>query len=221
MPVGVKVQRREGGLWGAGGLLGRGRGDRIGFVLWKWVWRRQRRLGAFAAVLEALKFAEGAAERALQAGFMLGESGEGVGLEEVAVDGSGGGAGGFFTEFGDLVVEDLGLNLAGANEAPVSGDELVEESGFRGTEGLEVGLEGAQGVVEVPLSFGADDEVAGGEAVFEGIEAGGGAALGSAGTGGFLGIAAVGGGLVGCSHRKGLLRSMVRVSRRGSGAGLA
>ncbi len=130
-------------------------------------------MGAWAAILEALEFAEGAAERAFQAGFMLGEAGDGVGLEEVAVDGSGGGAGGFFTEFRDLVVEDLGLNLAGANEAPVSGDELVEESGFRGTEGLEVGLEGAQGVVEVPLGFGADDEVAGGEAVFEGIEAGG------------------------------------------------
>jgi hypothetical protein len=74
---------------------------------------------------------------------------------------------------------------------------LTEEVMLQGALGLEVGLEGGSEEVELFEFFGADYQVAGVEAVFEGVLGGAGFALGGAGSGGKLGVGDVGS-LLGC-----------------------
>jgi hypothetical protein len=74
---------------------------------------------------------------------------------------------------------------------------LAEEVVLESALGSDVGLKGGSEEVELFELFGADDQVAGVEAVFEGVLGGAGFALGGAGAGGKLGVGDVGC-LLGC-----------------------
>jgi hypothetical protein len=171
-----------------------------------------------AGGLEALKFVEGAVEGALDADLIAAEGAEdagggtGIAAEDV----------GQFVFVGEAVVidfevllvvdeaefEETGFEFATAGEAPLGGDDLADEGGFEGADGLEVVEEGVAEIVEGLFVFAEDHGVFGAEAVFEGIEADGGLAFGGFGAGAELGIAAIGGDLLAGSH--GFLRLLTR-----------
>ncbi len=164
-----------------------------------------RRVGAPAGGLDALELVEGAVEGALDAGLVAAEGvedagrGTGVPAEDV----------GEFVFVGkadvavfevplavdEAEIEEAGFDGAAAGEAPLGHDDLVDEGGFEGAGGLEVIEEGVEEFVEGLVVFAADDGVIGSEAVFEGIGADGGLALGGFGAGAVLGVAAIGGDL--------------------------
>jgi hypothetical protein len=111
-------------------------------------------------------------------------------------------------ELAEVTVErarDVGFVAAGRGAVPEDvGEAQLEEAGFEGAGGLEAVEEGVEQFVEHLIVFEGEDGVLGSEAVFEGIEATGGLALGGFGTGAELGVTAVGGNLflgghTGCS----------------------
>ena len=148
---------------------------------------------------------EGAVEGALDAGLVTAEGvedagcGTGVPAEDV----------GDFVFVGKAVIvgveglllvdeaeiEEAGFDGAAAGEAPLGHDDLVDEGGFEGAGGLEVIEEGVEEFFEGVFLFAPDDGVIGSEAVFEGIGADGGLALGGLGAGAVLSVAAIGGDL--------------------------
>jgi hypothetical protein len=89
-----------------------------------------------AGGLEALELVEGAVERALGAGSVAAEVGEGVGVfvEDVGESFVGGGVGVFRIDVlpvvGEADVEEAGFDIAAAGDAPLGHDDLVEERGF-------------------------------------------------------------------------------------------
>jgi len=162
-------------------------------------WFRLVRWGA-AGGLEALQFVQGAVEGALGAGFVAGQEGESVGAAGFAEEDEG-----VLLVAGRVVestqiafflieqpVEEAGFHAAEAAEAPGGHDHLLDEEGFGGADGLVVVLEGLLDFLEFGFPLGFNDGVLGGEAVAEGIEADGGFALGSFGTGAALGVPAIG-----------------------------
>ena len=105
-----------------------------------------------------------------------------------------GGAGFFLAKV--MVVDGAGFGAQGAAEAPVGDGHAFDLEVFEEVAGLEVVDEGLQEGLELFGGFlvvaGGDDDGLGEEAVFEGVEADAGFALGGAWSGGFSGVAAVG-----------------------------
>jgi len=89
-------------------------------------------------------------------------------------------------------LEEAGFQGAQAGKAPGGHGDLLDQDGFDGPDGLEVIKEGLESLVEEGGVLAGDDGEAGGEAVLEGIEGGGGFALGGFGAGAELGVGAVG-----------------------------
>jgi len=137
-------------------------------------------LGAEGAVgLEGAELAEATEIGALEAGVVAGEAVEGF----------------FAGVVGEAVLRaagEVGFQASDTPEIPGGVDELAEQVELQGALGLEIGLEGGSEEVELFELFGADYEVAGVEAVFEGVLGGAGFALGGAGAGGKLGVGDVG-----------------------------
>jgi hypothetical protein len=96
--------------------------------------------------LEHAQFFEGAVKGALEAGVMAREA-IGKGIEQV----------------------DAGLEDVDAAEIPGGGDEFVEEGLLERAARLDFGLVVSLQLLEGCLFFGLDDELLGGEAVFQGI----------------------------------------------------
>ena len=143
----------------------------------------------------------GSVEGAPGAGFVTGQEGKRVGLAGVAEEDEGHAAVG--CDVAVLLVnvsavidqaECVGADFhgAGAGKAPGGHDHLLDEEGFDGIERLEMVQVGIEEFVELALVLARDDCVPGGESMFEGIEAGGGLALGGFGTGAVLGVPAIG-----------------------------
>jgi hypothetical protein len=88
--------------------------------------------------------------------------------------------------------EDDALKHAGAAEAPFGGDELVDKDGLERIGGGEVGAEGCRVGLEIVGALGGDEELAGGESVLEGVEAGFGFAFRSTGASAVCGVGAIG-----------------------------
>jgi hypothetical protein len=151
--------------------------------------------------LEALKLVQRAEVRALDAGFVTGQDGEGVGAAGVAVEDVGHAVVGsevlvllvdVFGVIHQVEIEDAGFHAADAGEAPGGHDHLFDQEGFDGTDGLLGVLVGLEQFVELVFVLADDDGVLGSEPMFEGIEANGGLARRGVGAGGFEGIGAVG-----------------------------
>ena len=92
-------------------------------------------------------------------------------------------------------LEQAGFKGAEAGEAPGGHDDLLDQEVFDGADGLELVQEGLKGLIEEFGVLEVENGVLGGEAMFEGIEAGSGFALGGFGAGAALGVGAVGVGL--------------------------
>jgi len=153
-------------------------------------WRRGRRWGREEVGLgaEAAEFGEDAVELAVEHGLVPGES------VEVAGDGQGAGRELVAIEVG--LVDGAELEALGAAESPVGGGEASDEhllddaagldlAGEVGDEGVEVG--GVLGAIAVE-----NDDLAGSQAVLEGVLGGAGFAFGGAGPGGPASVFAVG-----------------------------
>jgi hypothetical protein len=151
--------------------------------------------------LQALEVAQAAEKGALDAGLIAGEGGERGGVVQFVAEAEGqpmrgreicqapAGAGFWI---GALQVAVAGFEVTGAAETPGGNDDLLEDEFFERADGVEVAGEGLGKSVEFLRVLGIDDDVGGGEAVLEGVEADAGFALGGAGAGAFLGIAAIG-----------------------------
>ena len=142
-------------------------------------------LGAEGAIgLEGAELAEATEIGALEASVVAGETVEGF----------------FAGVVGEAVLRaagEVGFQASDAAEVPGGVDELTEQVVLEGALGLEIGLEGGSEEVELFELLGADYEVAGVEAMFEGVLGGAGFALGGAGARGELGVRNVGC-LLGC-----------------------
>jgi hypothetical protein len=151
--------------------------------------------------LEALKLVQRAEVRALDAGFVTGQDGEGVGAAGVAQEDIGHAVLGrdalvllldVFGVIEQAEIECASFHTANAGEAPGGHDHLFDQEGFDGTDGLLGVLVGLEQFLELVLVLADDDGVLGSEPMFEGIEANGGLAFGGLGAGGFEGVRAVG-----------------------------
>jgi hypothetical protein len=131
-----------------------------------------------AVGLEGAELLQAAEERTLGAGLVTGQTLEG-GFEGVFEEGVGGFGGQFRFQAAD------------AAEVPGGVDELIEQVVLEGALGIELGLVGGEEVVKLFLFAFADDQVAGGEAVFAGVLGGAGLALGGAGAGGKTSVGGV------------------------------
>jgi hypothetical protein len=165
-----------------------------------------RRVWALAVGLEALEFVEGAVEGALDAGFVAAEGGDGFRIPakdigELLV----------VAEIGVILidviavvdeaeVEEAGLDIAAAGEAPLGHDDLGDEGGFEGAGGPELVFKLLKEFVESLLVFAGDDGVFGGEAVCAGVVSNGGLAFGGLWAGAELGVSTVRGDLLFGSH---------------------
>lgn len=89
-------------------------------------------------------------------------------------------------------IEPAGFHASETLEAPGVHNDLVEQEGLGGADGLIFGCEGGEEIVELFLAFAGENGVFGGEAVGEGVVADGGASFRRLRAGAFLGIAAVG-----------------------------
>jgi hypothetical protein len=155
----------------------------------------------FRGGLEALELVEGAVERALDAGFVAAQGGEGVGTADVAqevigeagarphvlvipVDSSG--------VIDRAELEEATFDEADAGETPGGHDDLFDEEGLDGAGGLQFVLEGLAGGVELVLVLALDAGAQGGEAMRQCILADGGLALGGFGAGALLSVLAIG-----------------------------
>jgi hypothetical protein len=144
---------------------------------------------------------KGAVESALDAGFVTAQGSEGVPAVAVVAEDVGetvvGDEVGVFLFHVLLLVQEAepeegGFHEAEAGEAPGGHDDLVDEEGFDGADGLEVVEEGLKGLVEEVRVLVGYDGMPGGEAMFQGIAPGSGLALGGFGAGAVLGVGAVG-----------------------------
>ncbi|MBZ5592392.1 MAG: hypothetical protein LAP39_09155 [Acidobacteriia bacterium] len=163
--------------------------------------------------MEALEFFQRFIKRSLDPRLVTEEIFDGARIHGVVAEDEGqallfGQAGVFAFEFGvevgEAEVKQAGFDAAHAREAPSRHDHLLDEQVFGGTGGVVLGFERFEQLGELLVIFGGKDGSLGGEAVAKGIEADGGAAIGSAGAGGELGVPAVGvnlllGGHGGCS----------------------
>jgi hypothetical protein len=144
--------------------------------------------GAKGAVgLESTEFLDGAVVGTLGASLIAGEAIEEVGRLGV----------------GEIVLGaegDFGFDAAEALEIPGGVEDLAKGDGFEGTLGVEIGFEGVTESREFFLVIRADDEVFGGESMFEGVLSDAGFSFGRDRPGGELRIGAVGGQLSCCSH---------------------
>jgi hypothetical protein len=80
---------------------------------------------------------------------------------------------------------------AEAGEAPGGHDDLLDQEVFDGADGLEVVQKGVKGLVEEFRVLAVENGVLGGEAMFEGIEAGSGFAVLGFGASAALGVGTV------------------------------
>jgi len=137
-------------------------------------------LSAEGAVgLEGAELAEATEVGALETGVVAGEAGEGPVAGVV----------------GEAVVRasgEVGFEAADTAEVPGRVEELSEEVLLEGALGLEVVLEGGLEELEFLAFVGSDHQIAGVQAVLEGVLGGAGLALGGAGSGGKLGVCDVG-----------------------------
>jgi len=102
------------------------------------------------------------------------------------------GVGEIFVEALDLVIPKLGFDAAEAALDPLGGDEGVDKRELGGSGGFVVEEElGGEGF-EFSGILAGDDVGPGVDSGFEGVESGGGFALGRGGAGGFLGVEAIG-----------------------------
>jgi hypothetical protein len=170
----------------------------------------------FGGGLEALELAEGAVEGALDAGFVAAQEGQGVGAADVALVeiGEAGARGQALVALGDIFgvigpaeLEEATFDEAEAAETPGGHDDLLDEEGLEGADGLELVLEGLAGFVEFVHFLAFDANVFGGEAVGEGVLADDGLALGGFGTGALLSVLAISVDLLLRCHGGGSLRS--------------
>ena len=153
-----------------------------------------------AQVTAGAEFAEGTVIGAFDATFKARKGGEGfragcVFQEDVAEAERVAGVfiRGFhvFGGFAKPVVEDTLLENAHATETPGGADELFDQSLLGGSLGVVLGEEGLQHLFEWGVFFDVKDDMGGGEAVSESVEADGGASFGCAGAGAALGVAAI------------------------------
>ena len=91
----------------------------------------------------------------------------------------------------DVGVE-FGLGAPEALEGPLAADEFIDVDALLGEGGAEAEVVGGDESVVGGTVFAGEDGGVGVDAGLEGIEAGGGLALGGLGAGGFLGVATVG-----------------------------
>jgi hypothetical protein len=159
-------------------LDGRGRGRGLE-VLEGFEGAEVHAVGALDAALNACEGIEGGVEGVAEGGIVL----DG-GVEEIGV--------GEIVEAFDAIVPELGFDAAEAALDPLGGDEGVDERELVGIGGAEVEEEGSSKGFEFGGVFAGDDVGPGVDAGFEGVERGGGFALGRGGAGGFLGVEAVG-----------------------------
>jgi len=110
--------------------------------------------------------------------------------------------------------EHAGFDAGNALQAPLGGGHLLDEEFFEGADGLEVFFERSLELEEGAGVFARKNGVAGEEAVFDGIAAGGGFAFRGFGAGAQESIAAIG--IYLCLTRHNITDSMVR---GGMGAG--
>ena len=102
--------------------------------------------------------------------------------------------------FGKDGVVEVGLDNLEAALVPIGADHGVDVEGFGGGLGVVlVHVFSDKGVV-IGGVFAGDDDGFGVDAVLQGVEAGGGLALGGAGSGGLLRVGAIGGDLCGGCH---------------------
>jgi hypothetical protein len=100
-----------------------------------------------------------------------------------------------FDALGELVhaeIEQAGLDAAQTLEAPGGHDHLVDQQVFGGADGLMLGLKGFEHLLEIFCLLVGENGDFGGKTVAQGVEADGGASVGSLGAGAFLSIAAIG-----------------------------
>ena len=97
-----------------------------------------------------------------------------------------------FGGFAEPVVEDTLLENANATETPGGADELFDQGLLGGRLGVVLGEEGLKHLFEWGVFFDVEDDMRGGEAVSEGVQADGGASFGSAGAGAVLSVPAIG-----------------------------
>ena len=97
-----------------------------------------------------------------------------------------------FGGFAKPVVEDALLENANAAETPRGADELLDKGMFGRSLRVEFALEGLQELFEGCVLFGIEDDIGGGEAMGNGIQADGGAPFGCAGASAFFSVPAIG-----------------------------
>jgi len=142
----------------------------------------------FGLAAGAAEFGIGAVPGALEGGDLALHAGEEFGGRGIGEEGGGQGCAGSFGEEGAV---EVGLDALEAALLPVGAEHGVDVEGFGGGLGTEVAVVvGGEGVV-VGGVFAGDDDGGGVDAVFQGIEAGGGLALGGAGSGGLLRCAGI------------------------------
>jgi hypothetical protein len=103
---------------------------------------------------------------------------------------------------------EVGLDALEAALLPVGAEHDIDVEGLGGGLGMEVAVVVGDESVVVGGIFAADDDRGGIDAVFQGIEAGGGLALGGAGSGGLLRVGAIGVELCGGCHDYDLARRL-------------
>jgi len=193
-----------------------------GFVPRIWFFGRRWR-AAGAGVEETV---EGLVELALERVFVAGQLGEGVAagvsveqdaeqagvLVELLVRGEGGG--GLLVvillvvvlvlelaDFFEAADEEAGLDAGEALEAPLGGGHLVDQVGFERAFRLVLGFEGGEELEVLGAVLDGEDDLAGEQAVADGVGAGAGLAFGGLGSGGVPGVFAIGSDLIFGGHK--------------------
>ena len=164
----------------------------------------------FALGAGTAEFVVGAVPRAFEGGDLAlgaGEEPGGGGIREQ------GRCEGVIGRFGHDGAVKVGLNGFEAAFLPFGTDHGIDVEGFGGGFGpVLVVVLGGEGLVFGGI-FAGDDDAGGVDAVFQGVEAGGGLALDGAGSGGLLRIGAVGS-LLSCPLKFALRRKLPAADRR-------
>ena len=184
------LRRRRWRWWWRRGWLGRGRAGREG-----------RGFSFFAEGFEG--FIKGSAEGgfvALEQGEVGAAGGTGEELREVPAVLDLGFVAKIEFRF-DVGGEQSGFHADAALEAPLGDGDLLDEDPGEGVFRPEVFVEGGGKLSVGVFVLVGEADLAGGEAVLEGVLGGAGLALGRFGSGGFLGVASIGFGLFFGCHR--------------------
>ena len=140
--------------------------------------------------LAEVELVEGAVETAIEGGFVADEEMGGV----VIGDGVAGEV--EFVADSEALADLAGLVADGAVASPIADGDFLDEEFLDHADGPEfiaqLGEEGFELVGVFEVVAGGYDEVSGEEAVFEGVEAGDGFAVGGAGAGGIAGVSTIG-----------------------------